>query len=132
MIEYYINEILSEGVKFIAPWTEDGTQEEKSPTDGETLSPIEESSELEKTVCASDAEVTASQSPPSPASSRPRSDSLSSRSSLMLGASAANIAVPEADGGCRVICRSSLYPILLQQMEPPTSRRITFTDSLAN
>ena len=124
MIEFYINELLSEGITYIPPWTDPNEKTRNrrnsskkynpstlgtSRADGEdSLDGADETSLTLSGVCSkgagTQAEVGVSEStvvvgpPPSPSSSRPRTDSASSRSSLMLGASAANIA-HEGEGG---------------------------------
>ena len=98
MIEYYINELLSEGITFVPVWKDSSEKSnalvKQTSADGSSHRLAEETS-----VSSAPAET-----PPSPVSSRQRSESTSSRSSLMLGASAANItqvgalACSEAEG----------------------------------
>jgi hypothetical protein len=106
VIDFYINELLSEGITYIPPWSADSISKPALPaSETETMSNAEGTSDLEKTIRPSpEAASVPTETPPSPASSRQRSESLSSRSSLMLGASAANISVPDVEGVLSMPC----------------------------
>ncbi len=83
MIEYYINELLSEGITSIPPW--------KAPKRGrrKTISPVKEedpASLLTETLGSQSARTTSSVK-----HERHPSDSSSSKCSLQLGATAANM-----------------------------------------
>ena len=84
MIEYYINELISEGITYIPPWSETNPDKAKS----ESGSPAHGAAATEDGATASTDDAPA-------IAFRERSDSSSSRSSLQLGATAATIKTEE-------------------------------------
>jgi len=99
VIEFYINELLSEGVTFIPPWTEpDGGQTGvDAGATGSAQAMTRGTSDAETSAGATAAATTTTLVSPC-GQARPRLLSSGSRTSMDLGASAGNIAAAEMDG----------------------------------